>query len=85
MPDVCRLQLLLVEPSARHQGVGQRLTRECLRFAREVGYGRMIAWSSAEMTEARRIFQSYGFACIDERTHERYGPRVVARTWALEL
>jgi len=83
---IAKLRLLLVERSARGLGIGRRLVEECVRFAREASYKKIMLWTQSELTAARKIYQAAGFELIAEEKHDSWSRKnLVAETWELKL
>ena len=55
------IRLLAVRPEARGQGLGARLTRECLRRARELKLPTIFLYTGRFMLAARHIYEKLGF------------------------
>ncbi|MGJ5755700.1 MarR family transcriptional regulator with acetyltransferase activity [Streptomyces puniciscabiei] len=84
-PGTARLRLLLVEPEARGHGIGDRLVRAVIDFARGVGYRELVLWTNDVLSGARRIYQRHGFVLVAEKPHRSFGKDLVGQDWRLEL
>jgi DNA-binding MarR family transcriptional regulator/N-acetylglutamate synthase-like GNAT family acetyltransferase len=83
--SVAKLRLLIVEPKARGRGLGKRLVEECIRFARENGYRKLVLWTQSNLAAARHLYKALGFALIKKEPHHSFGVKLVGEYWELEL
>ncbi len=80
-----KLRLLLIEPKARGRGLGKRLVRECIDFARAKGYRKLVLWTQSNLAAARHIYKAAGFKRVKTEVHRTFGPRVTGEYWELAL
>lgn len=80
-----QLRWFLLEPGARGQGWGRKLLEQAIRFAEERSYGRIVLWTNEALTDARRLYSSFGFEIVEGQTQHLSGQNVNEEKWALRL
>jgi GNAT superfamily N-acetyltransferase len=61
----CELKRLYLTPSSRGLGVSKQLMNAIISQARALGYQEMLLDTLSSMTNARRLYEKYGFTKID--------------------
>ena len=84
-PTVAQLRMLLVEPGARGQGVGDALVRQCEGHARARGFRKIRLWTNSVLTAARHIYEKSGYRLVKTEPHESFGLKLMGETWELRL
>ncbi len=80
-----KLRLFLLVPDARGLGLGKRLIRTCIAYARDKGYARMRLWTHASHRAACALYAAHGFDLTDSRPVRSFGADLVQQTWELRL
>ncbi len=84
-PLLAQIRWFLVEPSARNAGLGTRLLRNAVQFCREAGYGAVTLWTVSALAAAARLYETAGFARLEQRPGRRWGMDVVEERYELRL
>jgi ribosomal protein S18 acetylase RimI-like enzyme len=65
--DEAGFRMLVVDPAAQGQGIGELLVSACLDGARSAGKRRMVISTDPRMTSAHRLYERLGFTRLPER------------------
>jgi putative acetyltransferase len=63
-PSVCELQKMYFLKEARGRGLGEKLVRRCLAFAKEAGYQLCYLETLTGMDQAQKLYERLGFTRI---------------------
>lgn len=80
-----QLRLFLLAPQARGQGLGKRLLRECMEFARAAGYRGMMLTTHESHRTACALYRAFGWQLTDSRPVRNYGQDLIEQTWRLSF
>jgi len=83
--NVAQLRMLIVDPEARGLGIGHRLVEECIRFARQCRYAKMMLWTVDILTAARKIYKQTGFTLTESTPIRQFGHDHADEIWELPL
>lgn len=83
--ETAKLRLFLVEPEARGLGLGKRLLRACMAYAKAKGYRRMVLWTHESHRAACALYAAHGWRMVEQTPTEAFGQKVVDQTWEIAL
>lgn len=81
--QTAQLRLFLLTPKARGKGLGKRLLRECMAFARAAGYRGMMLKTHESHRTACALYRAFGWQLRGSRPVHSYGQDLVEQTWKL--
>jgi len=82
---IAKLRLVLLDPRVRGLGLGRRLVREAIGFARGCGYRKLTLWTNDCLHAARAVYVAEGFQLVKEEPHLSFGKQLTGQYWTLAL
>ena len=67
------LRWFIIDDGCRGHGAGKKLLTEAMRFCADVGFSAVHLWTFNELTTARRLYESFGFALVKEWEGDQWG------------
>jgi GNAT superfamily N-acetyltransferase len=83
--ETAKLRLFMLTPDARGHGLGKRLLRSCMDFAKGVGYHDMVLWTHESHTAACALYASFGWEMIQSKPVHSFGVDLVEQSWRVDL
>lgn len=79
--ETAQLRLFLVIPEAQGTGLGRRMLRHCMQFAKHSGYKGMRLWTHRSHKAACALYKSQGWQCIDAKPTQSFGQDMIVETY----
>ena len=83
--EIARLRLFLLTPEARGKGLGKRLLRDCMSFARQAGYREMGLWTHESHRAAGQLYVAFGWDLLESKPVHSFGVNLIEQTWRVML
>ncbi|MFK7754848.1 MAG: N-acetyltransferase family protein [Sedimentitalea sp.] len=80
-----KLRLFLLTPNARGKGLGKRLLRTCMEYARDSGYRRMALWTHESHRAACALYAAHGWSLDSSKPVHAFGVDLVEQSWSITL
>jgi len=80
-----KLRLFLLTPQARGHGLGKRLLRTCMDFAKDAGYRDMVLWTHESHKAACALYARFGWQLVDSKPVQSFGVDLVEQSWRVDL
>ena len=84
-PDVAKLRLFLIDPSARGQGLGARMLDQAMGWARAQGYRAMELWTHESHRAACALYARAGWRMVRSAPARAFGTDVIDQFWEITL
>ncbi|MGQ2949071.1 MAG: MarR family winged helix-turn-helix transcriptional regulator [Agrobacterium sp.] len=75
--DIAHLRWFIVDDGVRGGGVGRRLLAAALAFADRNAFAETHLWTFNGLSAARHLYETHGFACVEERPGSQWGSEVL--------
>jgi len=83
--STAKLRLFLLTPQARGHGLGKRLLRTCMDFAKQAGYRDMELWTHESHKAACALYARFGWQLVDSKPVHAFGVDLVEQSWTVDL
>ncbi|RAU23456.1 N-acetyltransferase [Paramagnetospirillum kuznetsovii] len=77
------LRWFILDSCCRGLGLGSRLLDTALAFCRDADFARVSLWTFEGLVEARRLYESRGFALAEELSGQTWGKTVTEQRFEL--
>jgi peptidyl-dipeptidase Dcp len=79
--NAAQLRYFLVTENYRGIGLGNKLMRLFMDFARSCGYTSSYLWTTSELTAAATLYKRFGFELTEEKRSESFDKDVVEQRY----
>lgn len=83
--NVAHLRWFIMDDRVRGTGVGRGLLSTALAFADANGFAETHLWTFEGLSAARHLYESQGFACVEERPGNQWGSEVLEQRFIRPL